>query len=123
MGPAPDPFSSEEKFHDQWAATIDVKEIDVDIAFEGSTAPENRFILSHLGNVSGKYILDLGCGAGESSVYFARKGARCVAGDASPGMVQTARQLAEYYGVEIGKNMRYRFGENWIAVSPPFSSI
>ena len=91
----------EEDFHDRWAASINVGTIDVDAVFNGSTSPENRFILSRIGNVRGKYILDLGCGAGENSVYFARRGARCVAADYSSGMVQTALRLAEDYNVSI----------------------
>ncbi len=91
----------EKVFHERWASTIDLAKIDVDAAFEGSTSPENRFILSNLGDLSGKYILDLGCGAGESSVYFARKRARCVACDYSTSMVEKAKLLAEQYGVNI----------------------
>lgn len=88
-------------FHDNWAAKIAVENLDVDIYFEGSTCPENRFIVRQLGNVRGKRLLDLGCGAGENSVYFARKGADCVATDISSGMVDTALKLAEKYGVSI----------------------
>ena len=91
----------EKEFHDQWATSVDLENIDVDVAFEGSTAAENRFILSCLGDLCGKHLLDIGCGTGESSVYFARKGARCVAGDYSPEMVKAARRLAVRYGVEI----------------------
>lgn len=91
----------EQRFHDQWATSIRIEEIDVDVAFEGSTAPENRFICTCLGDLSGKYLLDLGCGAGESSVYFARQGARCVAGDYSSGMLRAAEALAQKYGVDI----------------------
>ena len=91
----------EVNFHDRWAASINVDSIDVDAVFEGATAPENRFILSRIGDVRGKHILDLGCGAGENSVYFARKGAHCIAADYSPGMVQAALKLAEAYDVSI----------------------
>ncbi len=90
----------EQSFHDQWAARIDVANINVDIVMEGSTAPENRFILSRIGDVRGKYLLELGCGAGENSVYFARKGAYCIASDLSPGMVSVARRLAREYHVD-----------------------
>jgi ubiquinone/menaquinone biosynthesis C-methylase UbiE len=51
--------------------------------------------------VTGKSLLDLGCGAGENSVYFARRGADCVAADYSPGMVDVAMQLAAVHGVAI----------------------
>jgi len=101
MGDVQGQLEREKEFHDQWASRIEIDEIDLDITFEGSTAPENRFLLSCLGDISGKYVLDLGCGTGESSVYFTRQGARCVAGDYSPGMVEAAKRLAERYGVDI----------------------
>ena len=91
----------EKYFHNRWADSIRVGSIDVDAAFNGSTAPENRFIVSRMGDVDGKYLLDLGCGAGENSVYFARRGARCVAADYSAGMVHTALKLAQKYDVDI----------------------
>lgn len=94
-------FDKEKQFHDQWASTIDVDGIRVRDYFEACTAPENRFILQQMGNVTGKRLLDLGCGAGENSVYFAKKGALCVASDYSPGMVNVALQLAAANGVEI----------------------
>jgi ubiquinone/menaquinone biosynthesis C-methylase UbiE len=96
-----DIFTKEQKFHDQWAATIDVEGIKVQDYFEACTAPENRFILAKLGDVRGKKLLDLGCGAGENSVYFAKKGADCLAADYSPGMVKVAIDLATANGVEI----------------------
>jgi ubiquinone/menaquinone biosynthesis C-methylase UbiE len=91
----------EKEFHDRWAASISHEIIDVAAYFEASTAPENRYILDKLGDLSGKKILDLGCGAGESGVYFATKGAQCVLADYSPGMVQTALLLAEKYHVVV----------------------
>jgi SAM-dependent methyltransferase len=91
----------EQDFHDRWASTIVVDGIRVADYFEACTAPENRFILKQLGDVRGKYLLDLGCGAGENSVYFAQLGARCLASDYSPGMVDVALKLADRYGVNI----------------------
>ena len=91
----------ERSFHDRWAESIDVDGIRVSDYFEACTAPENRFILGHLGDVEGKMLLDLGCGAGENSVYFALKGARCTATDYSPGMVEKALRLAAANGVQI----------------------
>lgn len=64
-------------------------------------APENRFILNRVGDLQGKNILDLGCGAGESSVFFAHKGARCHAADCSPGMIKLARKLSLHNGVDF----------------------
>ncbi|MEB3337133.1 MAG: class I SAM-dependent methyltransferase [Leptolyngbyaceae bacterium] len=91
----------ERQFHNSWAAAIDIEGIKVQDYFEACTAPENRFILHHLGTVRGKYVLDLGCGAGENSVYFAQQGARCVAADYSPGMVEVALKLAELNQVKV----------------------
>jgi ubiquinone/menaquinone biosynthesis C-methylase UbiE len=96
-----DLLQREQAFHDQWASTIVVDGINVSDYFEACTAPENRFILRQLGDVSGKSLLDLGCGAGENSVYFALRGAHCVATDYSPGMVEVALKLAEANGVKI----------------------
>jgi ubiquinone/menaquinone biosynthesis C-methylase UbiE len=96
-----DLLQREQSFHDQWASTIDVDGIRVVDYFEACTAPENRFILKYLGDVRGKSLLDLGCGAGENSVYFAKLGAHCVATDYSPGMVDVALKLAEKNGVAV----------------------
>lgn len=96
-----DILRKEQDFHDRWASTIDVDGIRVADYFEACTAPENRFILRQLGDVKDKYLLDLGCGAGENSVYFALLGARCVATDYSPGMVEVALKLADMNGVQI----------------------
>lgn len=91
----------ERQFHDQWAAAIDLDGIRVADYFEACTAPENRFILKQLGDLRGQSLLDLGCGAGENSVYFAMQGAQCVAADYSPGMVDVALKLAEQNQVTI----------------------
>ncbi len=96
-----DLLQREQQFHDQWASTIDVETIPVAAYFEACTAPENRFILRQLGDIRGKLLLDLGCGAGENSVYFAQRGAHCIASDYSPGMVDVAMQLAAAHGVSI----------------------
>ncbi len=91
----------EQQFHDAWAANIRPKEIDVTAHFIGSTSPENRFIMQRLGDINGKAILDLGCGAGENAVYFALQGAHCTAADWSQEMVNTALLLAALHGVSI----------------------
>jgi ubiquinone/menaquinone biosynthesis C-methylase UbiE len=94
-------LEKERRFHDNWAAAIDVDGIRVADYFEACTAPENRFILRQMGDIRGKRLLDLGCGAGENSVYFAKQGAHCVATDYSPGMVEVALKLAASNGVQI----------------------
>lgn len=96
-----DVLDRERTFHDRWAESIDVDGIRVRDYFEACTAPENRFIMEHLGDVSGKSVLELGCGAGENSVYFALKGAHCTATDYSPGMVEKTLRLAAANQVQI----------------------
>jgi 2-polyprenyl-3-methyl-5-hydroxy-6-metoxy-1,4-benzoquinol methylase len=93
--------AAEEAFHDDWAASEDIAAIDVRRRNEACTAPEMRFIRRALGEIRGKTLLDVGCGLGEASVYFALEGARVTATDVSPGMCATARQLAARNGVEI----------------------
>lgn len=99
-------LAKERKFHDIWASTIDIEGIRVVDYFESCTAPENRFILKQMGDLKDKHLLDLGCGAGENSVYFAKKEARCLATDYSSGMVDLAVNLAAKNSVKVeGKVM------------------
>ncbi len=91
----------EKQFHDHWALGTALDEIPVYEAFEAPVAMENRFILQRLGSLSGKKLLDLGVGLGESSVYFALKGAEVTAVDLSPEMVDLTVRLGQRYGVTI----------------------
>lgn len=54
-----------------------------------------------LGPLEGKRVLDLGCGAGNASVAFARAGAKVVAVDPSAEQLEVARRAAEGAGVKI----------------------
>jgi SAM-dependent methyltransferase len=91
----------EASFHDAWAHSIPLERITVQECFEALTALENRFILSKMGNLRGKRILDIGAGLGESSVYFALHGAVVTTVDVSPAMVAKACELAQSYGVKV----------------------
>jgi ubiquinone/menaquinone biosynthesis C-methylase UbiE len=91
----------EAAFHDAWAGSTPIDDVLVRECFEAPTALENRFILSRMGDLRGKRLLDIGAGLGESSVYFALQGAKVTMTDISSGMVQTGRELARRYGVEV----------------------
>lgn len=92
---------SEIRFHDEWASSTDLSKLPVREAFEAPTALENRFILSEMGDLRGKRVLDVGAGLGESSVYFALQGAEVTTTDLSPGMVAAAVRLGELHGVTL----------------------
>ena len=88
-------------FHDQWARSTRVEDVPVHAAFEAPAAMENRFILSRMGPLDGRRVLDVGAGLGESSVYFALAGALVTASDVSPAMVELTQRLARHHGVEV----------------------
>lgn len=96
-----DIFEREESFHDSWASSVRLDEIPVDASFECCTAPEARQICNWLGNVEGKKLLDLGCGLGEASVYFAKQGANVTASDISGKMLEVVQRLAKNHCVEL----------------------
>jgi SAM-dependent methyltransferase len=91
----------EAAFHDAWASDTHMGEVLVHECFEAPTALENQFILSAMGDLHGKKLLDLGAGLGESSVYFALLGARVTTVDLSPQMVEMAVNLGKRYGVDL----------------------
>ncbi|MCX6907770.1 MAG: class I SAM-dependent methyltransferase [Verrucomicrobia bacterium] len=92
---------SEESFHDRWAEEDAGMAMDVRKLNEALTAPEMRFIRRQLGELRGKTLLDVGCGLGEASVYFALEGATVTSLDLSSGMLAAASSLAERNGVRI----------------------
>ena len=94
-------WQTEETFHDAWASSDQNEHIDVRHANEVCTAPEMRHIRSVLGNVRGKRVLDVGCGFGEASVYFAMEGANVTATDISQNMLDAAQMLAKENDVRI----------------------
>jgi SAM-dependent methyltransferase len=91
----------EAAFHDAWAGSTNLDDVLVRECFEAPTALENQFILGRMGSLSGKKLLDIGAGLGESSVYFALQGARVTVADISPQMVATALDLGKKFGVEL----------------------
>lgn len=93
----------ERHFHDEWALTIDPATLLVEESFEAATSPENRFILSRIGDVGGKRLLDVGCGSGEASVFFALRGAHVVSLDISGAFLDIVEQLASRHEVHTDR--------------------
>lgn len=91
--------TKEEIFHDKWAKTIDTSDLAVFQAFEGPVSPEYHFAIESLGNIKGKKILNPGCGAGEESIYLAKKGGNVWAADISKEMLKIVRKLAIKFNV------------------------
>lgn len=94
----------EEKFHDMWADSQDISKVMPIETFTACTSPENRLIWKWLGGkkgVKGKKLLELGCGLGEASTYFAMNGAEVTATDLSGEMLKVAQKVAEAYGARI----------------------
>jgi SAM-dependent methyltransferase len=88
-------WREEQDFHDRWAASVRVEELDVPDTFAGVTDPENRCALLMLGDLGGRRVLDLGCGFGAASSFFALRGAAVVGVDISQMMLCRARSVAD----------------------------
>jgi SAM-dependent methyltransferase len=91
----------ERDFHDQWAQSVDPATVDVRGAWTPLATPETYWIHSKLGDLTGKKVLDLGCGLGEGSVFFAIHGAKVTASDLSPEMCKTTQAVARINGVDV----------------------
>ena len=98
-------IQNEREFHDAWADSEDIERIDVLASNEVCTAPEMRYITRRLGNIKGKRLLDVGCGLGEASVYFATLGADVTSTDLSQGMLDATARLAHKNGVSVKQHV------------------
>ena len=88
-------------FHDEWAGTIDFRDVKVRETFTAATSPEPAWILEQLGPVRGRRVLELGSGAGEGAVFFALQGAQVTATDLSPAMLEVVKRVAAHHHVSV----------------------
>jgi|SRR5581483_6714808 len=84
--------------HDKWAQEM-VSDVSGD--FDHFLALENRWLVERLPPLAGLKILDVGCGLGEASLFFARNGGTVTAVDLSERMVRHAVAAARREGLDI----------------------
>ena len=81
-----------------------------------------EFLFKHLGDLDNKYICDLGCGEGELSTIMAKFGAKVMAIDISPELINIAKSKADLDGVSnniefiVGDAENYIFNNKFDAV-------
>jgi len=76
-----------------------------------------------LGDVTGKRVLDVGCGVGRETVALAARGARVVAVDLSPTLVAKARERAAAAGVAARVEFRVVAAEDVAAAGERFDVV
>jgi len=74
--------------------------ISTDDVHYGSLTPGERE-LGLLGDVTGKRVIEIGCGGGQNAIALAKWGATCVGVDLSPAQIAHARRLALENGVDV----------------------
>jgi len=89
---------SERDFFNEYARQLRVEDVDPLAVFRPSCL-ENVYLLEQFGDLTGKAVLDVGCGKGDTSVYFALKGAQVHAIDVSDTSVEFTQKLAAHHGV------------------------
>ena len=68
---------------------------------EITEALEDRLLLDLAGAVTGRHVLDVGCGDGTLALTLSRGGAVVTGVDASPAMIQAATDRVKSHGAEI----------------------
>ena len=63
--------------------------------------PYLRYILDYFGNIKGKSILDLGCGNGWVSIYFARSKANVYCCDISEKAIEITQEMARVNNIKL----------------------
>lgn len=86
-------------YFNEYAGEADVGEL-ATLPLFSMNSFANRYASKVVGSLEGRRVLDLGCGWGEDTVWFAEHGARVYAVDISERMLSLAVQLASRRGVE-----------------------
>jgi len=89
---------AEKQFYNKYAEQLDVRRVDPSLVL-APTCLENVHLVQQLGDVRGKRLLDIGCGQGDTSVFFALRGAEVWAIDVADRMVEFTRELAAHHNV------------------------
>src|SRR3546814_16354448 len=76
-------------------------DLPTDVVTYGPDVPRED-TLKLLGNVEGKRILDLGCGAGHNAIALDKQGAKVPEVDAPPAQVAEAQAAAEPEAHQVG---------------------
>lgn len=76
------------------------QDLPTDVVTYGADVPREDS-LKLLGNVDGKRIVDLGCGAGHNAIALARQGAKVIAVDESSDQIADARAACEREGLKV----------------------
>ncbi len=100
----------EKEFHEYFYKDKEHSRIvDPYVLFESISAFENKFIVNFFGDLEGKVIADIGAGTGESSIYFALKGAKVIWIDIAEAAYEKAKYLAKKFNVE--ENIHFLVGD------------
>ena len=90
---------AESQFYDRYAEQLSPEQLAPQNVF-APTCLENLYVLEQFGDLKGKRVLDIGCGQGDTSVFFALGGAEVHALDVSEKMVSMTAELARLHGVD-----------------------
>src|SRR5918996_1918367 len=79
-------------------------QIPIDVLY-GAGSP-NEESLQLIGPVSGKRVLEIGCGGAQASIAFAKQGAVVTAVDVASSLIEFARELAKEHNVAVEFHQR-----------------
>ena len=99
----------ERNIHNKWAKENNYEPFNIKAFKNGISLPEFKWLLNKQ-NLKNKKILDIGCGLGEASIYFAMQGADVSAIDISDKVIEKGSKEAKKYKVQI--NFIKNNGEN-----------